>query len=432
MDADYEGWTLPWSGRKGCVIGLAVLLLLGIAAGVVWRVGAGELAAMVQDTGRRLGPVDPAAYAPAPIAASDNVSRRLAQVETMIRPTGDQAERVRVLRASHRPAATWSAEDRAAVRRLLVANAGALARARGVSSLPGSDLGVDYDEPANPLPAVPMQGERLLRLHAALAAADGDPQVAVGSVAALGRIAEALYGEARDLPLMLGVHCEEDQLEAIRELLHAGVADPDLLTRLDAVRVSDDPFAALRRVLGYRAACRLSRQRHGELPRSTRPIPLHWRLVGPVAGDLLTVWGLRPGLAAADAGAVPLTELHRRIRDARSALPLGPWSAPRDEDGMIDGVYRLAVDRRLAEAALAVDRHRAEHGAWPQALPRPVREPVTGHEISFRIGDDGDAVVEAPEAAEVLAEARVDPTRQPLWWLLPAVPAATDTDDAAR
>ena len=45
---------------------------------------------------------------------------------------------------------------------------------------------------------------------------------------------------------------------------------------------------------------------------------------------------------------------------------------------------------------------------------------MTGAELSYRLDGDGSAILEVPAAEEVLADAEVDPTRQPLWWVLPA------------
>lgn len=422
VEGDYDGWTLPLAGRKGCLAVVAALLLLAAAALAVHRYGATELKQAGKRVEDQLGPTDPAAYALPAVAAGDNVALRLQEVAAMIHPLESPEDNLRVLRASHRPTASWNEADRQAVRRMLVANAGALARARGMSELAGSNLGIDYGDPASKLPelAARLQTERLLRIHTALAAADGDPEVAVGSIAALGRIAEALYAESRDLPLLVAARSEQDQLDSMRDLLQGGLGDPALLARLDGLLVTSDPFAALRRVLGYRAAAELARAHRGALPRSSRPIPLHWRLVGAVAGDLLTARGLAPGIAAAAAGEVPLPALHERLRAARSSLPLGPWSPPRDVATLIDRTYRVVTARRLARAALAVRRYRAEHGAWPERLPQPAREPVTGAELSYRLDGDGSAILEVPAAEEVLADAEVDPTRQPLWWVLPA------------
>ena len=243
VEGDYDGWTLPLAGRKGCLAVVAALLLLAMAALAVHRYGATELKQAGKRVEDQLGPTDPAAYALPAVAAGDNVALRLQEVAAMIHPLESPEDNLRVLRASHRPTASWNEADRQAVRRMLVANAGALARARGMSELAGSNLGIDYGDPASKLPelAARLQAERLLRIHTALAAADGDPEVALGSIAALGRIAEALYAESRDLPLLVAARSEEDQLDSMRDLLQGGLGDPALLARLDGMLVDERP-----------------------------------------------------------------------------------------------------------------------------------------------------------------------------------------------
>jgi len=405
----------------------AILIVLAVAAAVLLAVrtqGARRLDEARAQVTARFGSADPSFYQPPAVADADNAATAFLRAALTIRLTGDEQ---RLLLAAP---SDW-AEREGEARALLVAHAADLARLRSAAERPRASFEVDYSDGADAeLPPFVALGRaaQLLQLHAHLAARDGDAGLAAGSIAALGRLADALWNEPTLITSLLAASYEMRQLEAARELVGGGTADAAALAAVRDSLLRRDPAHDLRRAVGGESASLLDRL---DGPQRRRGMGAFWRLVDPVAGDWLVAESLRPHLALATAADLPYPQLADRVeREREEALLAGPY-----EDSVADlarfarRVKTIAAQRQLARAALGVRLAAIEEGEYPLAAaevaPLPAEDPLGGGPVGYERTPAGSARLTLPAAGEVLAAiplaARERSRSDLLTWELPSV-----------
>ena len=400
---DYD--VLGTGGARARRRAAAALVGLVVAATVLLGVrneGARRLEETRAQVAARFGSADPSFFQPPSVAEADNAATALLRAALAIRLTTDEQ---RLLLATP---SDWS-EREGEARALLVAHAADLARLRSAAGRSRASFELDYSAGADTdLPPFLALGRaaQLLQLHAHLAARDGDAALAAGSIAALGRLADALWNEPTLVTSLLAASYEMRQLEAARELVVGGTADAAALAAVRDAILRRDPAHDLRRAVGGESASLLDLLGG---PERRRRMGAFWRLVDPVAGDWLVAESLRPHLALATAAGLPYPQLADRVDRAREeALLAGPY-----EDLVADlarfarRVKTIAAQRQLARAALGVRLAAIEEGEYPAAAAEvaslPAEDPLGGGPVGYERTAAGSARLTLPAAGEVLA-----------------------------
>jgi len=423
MDYDVLG-TGGLRMRRVAAIALGCLAVAAAALLAVRTEGARRLDETRAQVAARFGSADPSAYRPAPVTEIDNAATAFLEAALALRLTPGEH---RLLLASP---AEWTARD-AEVRAFLVAHAPDLARLRAAASRQGASFELDYAAgPALTMPRWTALGRaaQLLQLHAHVAARDGDAGAAAGSIAALGRLADALWNEPTLITSLLAASFEMRQLEAARALVAGGTADAAALAAVRDSLLRRDPARDLRRAVGGESAVLLA---HLDGPERRRGMGVLWRLVDPVAGDWLAAESLRPHLALATAADLPYPQLAERVDRARAdALLAGPYEeVVADLAQFARRVKTIAAQRQLARAALGLRLAAIEEGEYPAAAaevaPLPAEDPLGGGPVGYERTAAGAARLTLPAAGEVLAElpaaGRQRAGSELLTWELPAV-----------
>jgi hypothetical protein len=226
-------------------------------AGTLGAVQAGEdletaKAAFVQ----QVGPLDPAAYAPAPIPDERNAVVPIRAALALLAG----APKVAAGSSIHTCSKEGLPKDPAqlaSLRTELAPFAAAFEKALEANGRPGSNWGLDYTNPDHDLSNRSFELLLAAACDAKLALADRQPRRAVDRTATVGTIARTLALERVPLHAVMGVSGETLHLR----LLRLAVADPrlgdDELRMLAATIPDHDPFEALARVVAWDSASML-------------------------------------------------------------------------------------------------------------------------------------------------------------------------------
>ncbi|HEX2252682.1 MAG TPA: hypothetical protein VHQ65_05395 [Thermoanaerobaculia bacterium] len=376
------------------IVLLAVLAVLGLHAWGAWKL------AELERQAREAAPPAPAPAEPIP-EAENGAARILSGAELL-----STDRHLLFWRLRHREVARWSEEDFAAARELLLANAGALVRLRGAADLPRAsftDLPGDWATSSSPELLVLCEwAAGLLRLHAWVALAQGEPELAAGSVRALARLAEALYGVPSVRAVTEGARAELEALRALQGLIATG-ATPDLLREVAAALPDRDPRQAHRRVVAHlletlRAGAG-TRGRGGVRSYATRDL----RMAEAVAGSVA---------AAAAPDDRSLSAVLGELTAAAGGRP-----EARSESQTLTATRTALAGRRLARLAVALSAQAAATGGYPRTAPEAPGDPVEGGPFAYQLRADGSVRLVYPEAWRAVQSA--GGSQDLLDWTLP-------------
>lgn len=399
----------------------AALMLIGLLAVAMGVKVAGALRLRTAESRFRadVGSLDLTSYGPASTETGREAARRLTgAAQAIVLP--QDAERNALLGMVGTSPGRWTPEQRSRLEAVLADNATALTLLREVPARGPVTLSIAYSQGVEAkLPNLldAMNAAKLVHLDALLALERGEMARALGDVETLGAMASAFERESALIVGLIGIAVERQQVITVREVM----ADPRLRTEdVDRLRRSlpaEDLRTAFRRAMGMEAAsvARLVREGRPEDWRNfgEPPVP-GWRAATAVAGDLIVARHLQRVHAivaslGADAAAV------RSVKAQQG----------NDWPNLVASLPRFALAdtlRRLALASLDVRRVGLREGRYPEALPsqHATRDLFTGATFRYARTANGAAVLEAPEAAALFEEFKLQGTRPPFRWELPA------------
>ncbi len=414
--------------RLGTAAAALVLVAL-VALTAVHLDGRRAVARASQRFTERIGPLDVAAYAPAPVPPADNAAAPLLEVVARMHrgPVEEGpavADPASWLRAQlGRVGAGWSAEESDRVRHLLSSRREILRLLHRGARRPAASFGLDYAAGSRmeipPLLLI-LQAVDLLHAEAAIAWRDHRPEDAAVAVESLAAVSRALEAEAPLIFPLVGWAVEAKQATAIQDGLALGPLPGPVLRRLRASVAPRPRRTQLGRALGFEGSLLATWPADAELSRWQR-LTVRWLLLRSVARGL--TYHVRLGSAWNDLVYRDLREHPERLDPPRRGAP-APDLVPDLEPSL--GSLAAAEDRaRLARLALDVALAAARQGAFPPQLPdTPEAAPgrFTGTAPVYERAADGSARLSLPGADELWRRLRPRrrgrPPETPFTWRL--------------
>jgi hypothetical protein len=423
---DYDDYPLELGPRvRRLLLGAALLALVLLAGVVALRLhGISRLEELRRDVAV-VGPADPEAWAPTVAPPESNAVRRMVAVAEDLEPADDTLRGL----SSRRPE-EWTAEEWAAVRRRLAAQADTLVELHRAARLPGGGLGLDYgaggsDESGMGTPFGNVLGAiDLLRTDAVEAARSGDRERTLAGVATLSRLGALLAAEPQPIAQAVSQVATTAALLASRETLALPGAPAGYPERLRAALGPAPPATGPCRALAWQtlrlagpgAAQRVRRMTDGR----------RWAVASRVAGEWLMAEALRSRPALATGCGRPWAPLMAAADAARSRWRLGPLeSFDAEARGLLLRAAAVHAAQRLADLALELAAGGAAGAPYPASLAGARRgiDPLTGTRPDYGRRLDGSAWL-ALEAAEEKSHSRSGLRSVPYFWVLPP-PAGT-------
>lgn len=299
-----------------------------------------------------------------------------------------------------RSPASWSADERAAVGRLLDDHGEAIRLLHRAAAAGGADwaLGFSLEAPIPPLGGL-LACARLLSVSAALHLEAGEQGAALEDLRALATIARSLEREKQMICPLVGAEAENTLLATVRSGIAAGRIGRREAAVLLEVLPHGDLTAALRNALGVETEVRAS------YLSSHPPIGIGawagipWRET--VLAELYRLGALR----LEEAGEPFASLAQHRLASLEVRFPLRLVMP--QPFGSLLGVARRMQEttalRRLAVTGLDLIRDAARTGAYPATLPAggEAPEPYCNCKLRLEARADGGAVLSLPGADEL-------------------------------
>lgn len=358
-----------------------------------------------------LGSLEPASYAPPPVARDDNAAVWLQEGIEALELTSEQTSLV--LTRMRSLGSAWDAADEAAFLVVLDDTAKARGLLERAAGLERSSFDIDYgnepprfDEIASAMPAF-LHAGRLLTVECDFRLQRGELEAAIAALRALERMTGALRQEPLLLTVLTGhalEHMALDRLEAVLDRVDDAMALRSLARDLDRLERSAEPMA---RALAFEAAVshqwRLRRPERSSSARSFSPLLVRWgeaalrRTYAALGGHaLVAAIHLEKTVRIVDRLQAPTAGLDGHAFDRellrRSWLPgteLLLWPAHHMFADRMQREQANQAARRLARTALELRRARLERGAYPLELAELPISPYTGEAATYVVGDEG-------------------------------------------
>jgi len=394
------------------VVGLALLLAGRLQA-------RSEIATLEARFSRKVGPLDPSAYASPVVPDAENAAIWLRSAAAAL----ELSDIDKQLIASFNPLTDGNVTPELLrdLERVFSRNAPALAMTQKASSMPRSGYLLSGEDAVRTRPDIPLLDllwlARTINARAAFAVANGDRAVFRSSVAELACIGASLERESPLIAQLVGLAVERMMIGAILFGLQSTPGDPEALRGLEAVIPDVDLVAARRRALGnlgagvHSGAVELHDMFDQGFTRIVLAVPSvgeYLKVVLGIDGTTETPLGLDPDLGA---------RLEQsKNTEGRTAADTLVGSLVRYQSILsLRRLARLAIDLRLA--AMEEGRYPDSLAAWPEAA---TPDPFTGGEFRYETFDDGSAVLAVPGAEELYNRINEIRTFVPFTWELPA------------
>jgi hypothetical protein len=397
----------------GAVCGLALLLAVRLQA-------RGADMKLEDEFTRKVGPLDPAAYASPSVPDGENAALWLRAAAAAL--TLSEADRGLIGDLSWLRPDEWTAEQETAIERVFSRNAPALAMAERASTLPRSTLLLSGPEATNAkyqssfLDLIRLA--RMIDQRARLAVKQRDWPVFRSGVAELACLGASLESESPLIGQLVGVACERMMFDAILVAMRSPATDRAALQGLDATIPRIDLAASWRRALGALAA--------GVHSGIVNPRDMfdqgstNLEMAVPSPEEYLRIVLGIEGLAARPLGLDPaLADRLEKSKGLHKGRPTG--------DTLASSLVRyqsLLTLRRMARIAIALRLAALDNGRYPGTLgawsEASTPDPFTGGPLRYELRADGSAVISVPGAEELFNKINELKTSMPYTWVLPA------------
>lgn len=416
----------------GLVVAVSVLVAFGVLT-FLRLDGARRLESAAAEIERVAGPVDPAAYQPPAVPASENAALPvLDAVGWLDAQSGEgwfRGEVGRLALGNHSAPEDWTADDWLRARHVVDAAGGLFGIVDRAAGRPRSSFNLDYS--AGPWMEIPnllgtLQVGNLLFARARIAWRDDDLEEAVRSVEALGAVRHVLEREPPLIFQLVGSAVETLQYRAIQEGLAVAGWDRLGAERLRRLRQSaGSPVDGERfdQIMGAEGATLHMAVSGGAMNAGRESngggSPLRW--LRGFSHQIYAQRGAALGLGYYARIAGVYSDLTYAEMLERPELFVQPsFGGPSMVVGLEDSVGRLKGTEELGQLCrLALDLAMvgAQSGSLPEELPSGLdggRGPFTGRAPLYRRSEDGSANLTMPGA-------------EALWW--DEVRSAVDLDD---
>lgn len=427
-----------------------LLSTLGVAAAVLaalsltlFSVGNVEKRAALERFVAEVGPIEPEAYAPAPVADAENAASKLLRAGEALSfrtPEADgEGDLDWIRRCAEEGPGVVPVGNLDEVRTRLAGNAAAFQSFESAVPLSRADWKIDYElglEAMLPDWRGIVRGAHALACDGRLAIADGDFDRATRRIATLGRLARAVQEEPAPLFVSIGSALERIQLAVIQDAVRSPAVPAGLLSASAASLLDVDLRGRWRTAIAADTACT-----HRSLERNGMP-PDHMRGNVFQRGTSIAVWSVagEGWLAYHLERTATLSEAHDAtpLIESRTRAPLAadpPWWSPWLGDPT--AFYRFTLERAavteaqraLARRSLALRLASMGGDANPLRLDppsTPTDDPFSGEPFSWTVAADGSAVLAAPVTGEFAARTIGAPGSWWTWSLPPALPAGVE------
>ncbi len=369
---------------------------------------------------RKVGPLDPDAYASEVVPDAENAAIWLRAAGAAVALS--RADKDLIGDLGRVPAEQWTAEQLAAVKGLFSRNAPALMLAERGASLPRSSFMLSGREAVDSKFSTSlidlMWLARAIDLRGRLAVKQSDWAAFRSAVSELTCLGASLERESPLIGQLVGVATEAMAFDVVRAGVEAPAAGREALQGLDAAIPSMDLARAWRRAIGALATgVRTGVVQPGDLfdKGSTKV-----ELAVPSPDDYLRIALEVEGLAARPIGLdAALANRLQRSKDVRSGRSVADHLA----GALVRYQGRLSL-RRMARIAIALRLATLEEGRYPDSLARwpegSAPDPFTGGPMSYDRRPDGSAVLAVPGAEELFNRVNEIRTTVPYTLVLPA------------
>lgn len=400
--------------RSVRIAGVAAVAGLAVLLGAQLQARAAD-AQLEQAFTRKVGPLEPAAYASPTVPDGENAAIWLRAAASAMSLSQDDKDLITDLSTS--PAADWTAVQREQAEGLLTRNAPALLLVQRAAAMPRSSYLLETVRVHPDLPLLELIWlARTVNIRARLAAAEGDWAVLRSSVEGLACIGASLERESPLIAQLIGVASERMMDDALLAAVRSPASDRQALQGLEATIPDVDLAAAWRRALGYLGAGVHSgaidlRDMFDEgTTRVAMSVP------GPdeylrIATEIQGLANRPMGLDDALVNRLEASKRHLQSRPPADILA-----------GSLVRYQSLLSLRRLARLALRLRLAALERGSYPESLARwpesAAPDPLTGGALSYQRNPDGSATIAVPGAEELYNRINELKTVVPFAWEL--------------